>query len=222
MSDILERADLRQQEATALLEHLDLMRRWSRVGEPFLEGAAANGLIVKPDIDIEVWCDEPNVASVMSVLTDCAHVKGVWRVWFQNHLTKETPFPDNLRALDWGIYCLFLGTNWAIDGKVFQKGEPGLHGKDLVEPLRRALTPEFRRRILTIKEELIERGESLGGIYIYEAVIDHGINTLDDFSRGRRGRVESPTGFRVARTRGLQVEYRNPFERKRYLWRQSR
>ena len=55
MSEILSRAETRQQIAEHILQELDLVNRWSQFGQCNLVGAGTYRLVVAPDIDIENW-----------------------------------------------------------------------------------------------------------------------------------------------------------------------
>lgn len=69
---MLARAEARRLSAWRVLERLDLMRRWTRYGEPFVVGSVALGVVVRPDIDMEIVTDEPRVEDGFAVVAECA------------------------------------------------------------------------------------------------------------------------------------------------------
>jgi hypothetical protein len=57
---------------------------------------------------------------------------------------------------------------------------PGPLARDLIEPMRRALTSETRAAILTIKRDTLAEPD-VHGIDVYRAVLDDGVRTSADF-----------------------------------------
>lgn len=65
--DVLQRAVERQRVAGEILGTLGLMERWSEFGVPRLVGAAAYGLMVAPDIDIESALTEETRIAILTI-----------------------------------------------------------------------------------------------------------------------------------------------------------
>ena len=172
---VLEREAERQRKAGEILSALRLMDRWTGVGRPRLVGAAAYGLMVAPDIDIEIYCPEPRVQVGFSVLGDMAVEPGVWKVRFSNELDGSD------QGLYWQIrYRAGDGEVWKIDMWLLGDDHGGPRSADLVEAMRRALTEETRRAILTIKEAVLGR-QDVHSIDVYRAVLDDGVRSVGDF-----------------------------------------
>jgi hypothetical protein len=177
---VLRRAEERRARAQRVIEALDLLRRWSRYGRPELVGSVALGLVVEPDIDMEISCGQPRVEDGFAVVSALAREPGVWKVRFSNEL--EGP--------DCGLYWQVRyrgpaaqpGEVWKIDMWLLGEGHPGPRGTDLLGPMRRALTPETRAAILRIKEAFLGRGE-IHGIDVYRAVFDGAVRTPEAFER---------------------------------------
>ncbi|GIP29350.1 hypothetical protein J23TS9_44800 [Paenibacillus sp. J23TS9] len=172
----LQQAGEKLIEANLILNELDLLNLWSAVGEPVLVGAAAYNLIFNRDIDMEIYCDQPEVASGFRVLESCVKNPKVIGARYSNHLDGE----------DQGIYfqLRYKYENdliWKIDMWLLAHDHPGPCAKDLVEPLNRVLTDESRESILTIKNQIAWNAESIASIRIYEAVIDYNIQTYKEF-----------------------------------------
>lgn len=180
--ELLRRQAERQGAAAAILSRLDLMARWSQVGSPKLVGAAAYGLMVARDIDIEIYCDSPAVDPGFEIVSELARQDAVWKIRFSNELGR----PD--QGLYWQIrYRATEPKVWKIDMWLLGHDHPGPRSLDLVEPMRRVLTDETRAAILAIKETLL--GETdVHAIEIYEAVLDYGARSVDEFRAWQRRR----------------------------------
>ncbi len=177
-TEILRRAADRQNEARHVIERLNLFRRWSAYGRPVLVGAVAHDLMVEPDIDIEIYCERPRVEDGFAVVSSLALEPGVWKVRFSNELHG----PD--RGLYWQVrYRDPVSTTqevWKIDMWMLGEDHPGPRAVDLVELMRKVITPETRVAILQIKETFQGR-EQVHGIDVYRAVLDGGVRTPEDF-----------------------------------------
>jgi hypothetical protein len=170
----------RQAQAERIIRALDLLGRWSAYGQPIVVGAVAHGLVGKPDIDLEVYCERPRIEDGFAVIADLALVPGVWTVRFSNELGG----PDQglywqLRYRDPASVVSATGEVWKIDMWQLGHDHPVPLARDLIEPMRRALTAETRAAILTIKRDtLVER--DVHGIDVYRAVLDDGVRTTAD------------------------------------------
>jgi hypothetical protein len=177
--ELLHRQEQRQRAVHEILTHLDLMERWAKVGEPRLVGAAAYGLVVAPDIDIEIYCDAPTVDLGFAVVSDLAGQPGVWKVRFSNELDGPN------QGLYWQLrYRAEDAEVWKVDMWLLGHDHPGPRSVDLVESMKRALTDETRAAILGVKETLL--GEpSVHSIEIYEAILDGGVRSAAEFRTWR-------------------------------------
>ena len=174
---VFARAASRMQVAYDVLDRLQLLERWRPFGNPILVGAVAYELVVAPDIDIEIFCDEPRIEDGFTVLRACALQPGTRRARFANLLDG----PD--QGLYWQVrYRHASGQEWNVDMWSMRHDHPGPTSASLVEPMKRALTDETRRAILEIKEGLLlDPAVPCPSIHIYRAVLDAGVRTLDGF-----------------------------------------
>lgn len=184
---VLQREEQRRRRAVEIVSTLGLMERWADFGVPKLVGAAAYGLMVAPDIDIEIYCTEPKVEMGFSVVSEVARIPGIWKVRFSNELDA----PDH--GLYWQLRYRPSRTEvWKIDMWLLAGDHPGPRSDDLVEAMDRALTEETRIAILTIKEAIESRND-VHSINIYEAVLDDGVRSTADFLTWHAHR--EPTGL---------------------------
>jgi hypothetical protein len=177
MNPPLERALHRLQIAEHILAELQLMERWRAFGEPVLVGAIAYGLIVAPDIDLEIFCETPRIEDGFAVLKACALHPQVRKARFTNALDG----PD--MGLYWQLRYLHEdGQEWKIDMWTVARDHPGPLSSALVEPLRQALTDETRQAILEIKEGLLlDPDAQCASIHVYRAVLEDGVHDLAEF-----------------------------------------
>lgn len=173
----LKHANKRSEIAGEILQELRLLNGLSKIGSPIVVGAAAFGLIVNPDIDIEVYCNEPRAEDGFVMLAEIS----------KNPNVKEIKFKNCLDTADQGLYFqiryLHSDVYWKIDIWLLAKNHPGPTARDFLNPMLAVLTEETRGAIIEIKEELIQSGEKYPSIYIYQAVLDSNARRLEDFYR---------------------------------------
>jgi hypothetical protein len=177
MDTVLTRAAHRLHTAQQIIDELQLVERWSAFGSPVLVGAVAYDLVVAPDIDMEIFCDELKIEHGFQVLETCALHPRVRKARFSNKLDG----PD--MGLYWQLrYLHENGQEWKVDMWSMRRDHPGPYAAALVEPLKQALTAETRQTILELKEQAL-RDPLLqcGSIYIYRAVLDDGIRNAEQF-----------------------------------------
>jgi hypothetical protein len=167
----LQRANDRLLIAHQILAELQLVERWAAFGDPILVGAAAYGLVVAPDIDLEIYCTEPRIEDGFEVLRACALHSRVQKARFSNRMNG----PD--MGYYWQLrYQHENGQEWKIDMWSMQNDHPGSTSAALVEPMLQVLTEETRRIILEIKENLLlDPTNQCRSIHVYRAVLDEGI-----------------------------------------------
>jgi hypothetical protein len=173
----LTRAAQRQQSARRILARLQLLERWRAFGRPVLVGAVAYGLVVAPDIDLEIYCPAPKIEDGFEVLRACALDPQVRKARFANELHG----PD--QGLYWQLrYLAEDGVEWKVDMWSLADAHPGPNAAALAAPLQRALTAETRLAILEIKEAAqLDPGWQCGSIHIYRAVLDDGVRSVAQF-----------------------------------------
>ncbi|NGQ96880.1 hypothetical protein G3578_17075 [Brevibacillus sp. SYP-B805] len=182
MGERLQRAQERLNRARKIMADLGLLERWAEVGRPLLVGAVAYGLVVNPDIDMEIYCEDPTPEAGFRVIGKLA----------QHPNVTDARFSNQLNGPDRGLYFQLKykckdGEGWKIDMWLLPEDHPGPCARDLVEPLNAALTEETREAILAIKEDMQKTGYVASSIRIYEAVVDGGVRTPEAFYRWHEG-----------------------------------
>lgn len=173
----VRRARHMHQCAGDVLASLDLLPRWRKVGDPVIVGSIALDVVVRPDIDIEVYVDQLSPTAgfeVMAPLAELPHVRRI-RYWDARDLP--------MAGLYWKIeYAVPDGHVWTIDNWVFAR-RPGLHGTSATAEIRAALDADGAARdaVLSIKEEAVSRGERVPARWIYEAALDGDVRSYADF-----------------------------------------
>lgn len=164
-------------EAEAIVEELSLLSWLSRFGEARVVGSVALDLIVKRDIDAHLLTANHDLLAVaQQLIAYLIELPRVEEVRLSNRRSRG--------GLKVGIDALPGQTGpWSVDIWITDCRQAA--GFALVEKLAASLTAEQREAILSIKRELLARGELKDGVSsrIYEAVIDRGVRTEEQFRK---------------------------------------
>jgi hypothetical protein len=172
--DLLQQAEARQKQAYQVLNTLRLLERWQTIGKPVLVGSMRFGAMVTPNIDMEVYTDEPTASAGFAIVGQLAEIPGV----------KEIRYLNALDSLDQGLYWYIVfedaaGVSWGIDVWLVAHDHPYAYVADrLATAMEKRLDAESRRRILTIKSGLPAEMK-VRGVDIYKAVLRDGVATAD-------------------------------------------
>jgi hypothetical protein len=176
-SAVLARQADRHQRAAELLAELDVVDRWRRVGQPYLCGAYAYGLLVALDIDIEIF-GSLDVEAGFAVVAGIASRAGVRKVTYINAVDDEDA------GLGWEVVCADrTGARWRVQMWLLPIDYAGPRSADLVAPMRARLDAATRCSILRIKEHLVATATAYRSIDVYRAVLDHGVAGPDEYGR---------------------------------------
>ncbi|MFJ5788902.1 hypothetical protein ACIP9G_02345 [Lysinibacillus sp. NPDC093197] len=171
----IERANKRKVKAIRILDELQLIQKWSTVGNCFLVGATAYDLIVSLDIDIETFSEEINPDKIMKELVSLINNKNVLELKYKNYIESD------FKGFYFKIIYLDNEEEWNIDMWLFSNDRQGALSRDLVPLMKKALSETTRKAILEIKEALLEDNLNYSSIFIYQAVLDYGVSNVTDF-----------------------------------------
>jgi hypothetical protein len=179
-SAVLDRQADRHQRASELLADLDIVDRWRRVGQPYLCGAYAYGLLVALDVDIEIF-GPLDVEAGFAVVAGIASRASVRKVTYINAVGDEDA------GLGWEIACADrTGVRWKVQIWLLPDDYAGPRSADLVAPMRARLDTATRCSILRIKEHLVATATAYRSIDVYRAVLDHGVAAPGEYGRWTR------------------------------------
>lgn len=181
---LLQRQRMLQEEAQTVLAELDLVNLLSASGSLRQVGSSILGLMTWRDLDLAVsspGLDIESIYELMRPLYTHPHIKQV------NYLNQSGPYnitgrPQDERYFFMVHYETLAGNEWKIDIS-FWLGE-GIHPEPIHEDLEQQLTPETRLAILWIKNacyQLPMYRKTFYSIDIYDAVMQHGVGTPNEF-----------------------------------------
>ncbi len=179
---LLERQAALQAEARAFATEHGIERLLARLGRVIPVGSAVTGLMVWRDLDYTV--DAPGVAAadVWAALRPLLHAcQQLSYADETGELAAEAaPFERH--------YFVFRLAGWKLDISVWTNGAP--QEVEQYQEKLRELDLSTRLAILRIKDARYERPdypEVVGGFQVYEAVLDHGVRTAEEFELYLRG-----------------------------------
>jgi hypothetical protein len=132
---------------------------------------------------MEIYCAHPRIEDGFAVVSRLALEPGVWKVRFSNEL--EGPDCGLYWQLRYRHSASELRDVWKIAMWLLAEDHPGPRSADLVEPMRKVLTPETRMAILQLKEATLGH-EHIHSIDIYRAVLEAGVRTVSEFEEWLR------------------------------------
>lgn len=137
--------------------------------------------MVAPDIDVTTLCPTLALEPVFALGRAITGHPRVRKATFRNdtgHWNTDPAYPDGLY---WGVeYVAGDGAVWNLDLWFLAEGTTQFDLDD-VKTLPHRLSPDARLSILRIKEALADETPRVRHYLVYEAVLDHGVRTIDDF-----------------------------------------
>ena len=189
---LLERQDALQSEANRLVDRLGLPTVLGRAGRFERYGSSVSGLMVWRDIDLGASCGRLSPERAWEMVLPLAAHPRTTRLDYRNE-TEGLASPE-LRGYERYYFVarhqMDAGDEWKIDISLWsQEAPPGppAHAQEL----RRRLTPETRLAILWIKDvwhRVPSYPDRVSGMDVYDAVLEHGVRTPDQFGSYLRRR----------------------------------
>ena len=186
-ASLLRRATALQNEAETLIQTLALRAMLESLGPIELVGSAVSGLMVWRDLDVCVDCPDLSPARAWDALRPLVIDSRVTRLDYRNETGDRTPDgdPTDQRLYFVLRYAVEPRVEWKIDLSLWTVASPSAPGQLLAE-LQRRLTDETRLAMLWIKDiwhRLPVYPHEVSGVEVYDAVLNHGVRTPEDFDR---------------------------------------
>lgn len=170
------RADARLAQARRVLDELGLLDRWRTVGDPVVVGSVALGVVVRPDVDLEIYADSLSIRDGFGVVAALAELSKVRAMRYKDERDRPA------EGLYWKLeYELTPEETWYVDMWLFPRGLAHRSSTELTEALTDALTDDRRDAVLAIKEAAVSRGTRAHGYWVYRAVIDAGVVSYAEY-----------------------------------------
>lgn len=184
MNDLEKQNSLIVAEANKILYDRGFFAMLSKYGNPAPTGSYMLGLMTWRDLDIYLESDEMTVGRFFQLGAEIASAIRPQRMHFRNEFLGKTPGLP--LGFYWGIYVSSaeFPEEWKIDvwsvdseqAKRFQKSS---------DDLRASINEKSRLVILEIKSHFYNHPEyrrGFGSVDIYQAVIEKGIRSVEDFA----------------------------------------
>ncbi len=184
-TSLFRRAKALQSEADEVMRTLEVVTMLGVLGHPEQIGSSVSGLMVWRDIDVTVRGQDVTLERVWDALRPLLINPQITQLNYSNETGARSPSGD---PADQRFYFVIhyepaSGTDWKIDISIWTSDAPRPHLAQIAEPERR-LTRETRLAILWIKDvwhRLPVYPYEVGGMEVYNAVLEHGARSPDDF-----------------------------------------
>ncbi|WP_436418450.1 phosphoglycerate mutase family protein [Petrimonas sulfuriphila] len=181
--DILTLAAENQQTAWQILKETGIVQTWEKAGATVnLVGSLKSGLLMKNrDIDMHIYTDKLSISESFSVIQELAERLSLKEIHYKNLIDTEE------ECIEWHV--LYEHNNrdtWKFDMIHIRKGSRYDGTVERVtDAITERLTPEIRKTILQLKQEIPE-GIVIPGIEIYHAVFEGDVSSYEELEQWRK------------------------------------
>lgn len=169
----------RKETADYLLHDCGLLAELTKYGKVHPIGSYRMDMMAWNDLDLDVENDGMSLEKLHRLTSFI--LEKFQPVWYE---AKEEIAPDGKTVWFHGFETMITGQLWNVDIWFFDKKKIEA-ATDYCDSIVRQTTPEQKRQIVAIKEELIRRGmysfETYCSIDVYRAVTELGITTPEQF-----------------------------------------
>ena len=185
VAELLRRQEALQAEAQQLIAHLDLITMLSHAGKPEHIGSSVSGLMVWRDIDFNVLCAQRSLPTIFETIQPLLTNPRVTKLHYANESEGHTPIElqGDERYYFVTYYETEAGHEWKIDISFWLSEKPRTQLTHL-QYLSERLTEETRLAILWLKDiwqHFPSYPYQVGGMDIYDAVLEYGVRTPAQF-----------------------------------------
>ena len=179
---LVSRQNWLQQQASTLLHDLKLMDILRVAGQPKIAGSAELGLMVWPDIDLEVVSPEqPELSLALDIVRRLMLEANVRKLNIVDE--RQTSNPDIPKGIYIGPDVKYGEIEWQVDIWIISRDEV-MKRNHFVDRIKAMLDDANRSTILQIKQVVAASDKYHGGISsvdIYTAVLDQGVSDMAGF-----------------------------------------
>lgn len=182
VEQLINRQSWLQASARQVLEELGVLSILEPAGRVRVVGSLELGLMVWPDIDLEIITSGPPEAeAVLDVLRELVLVSGIRKINYADH--RASPVSGIPRGIYLGPDIDHRDLQWQVD-LWFIDAEQAAVQQRLTTSIKNRLDDASRRRILQIKQvaaasEKYHRGVS--SVDIYRAVLEEDVSSISGF-----------------------------------------
>ena len=175
--ELAVKAHALQEGADDLLEKSGLLHLLHRVGEVRLTGAYAYGVMLDPDIDVDVVVPAGRERSAAVDLLQALIDQSYWNGYlFYDHREKRSPRPQHAEVPR--AYYVGVKAHW-WDVDIWVGDAAALPPQD--DWVRRGMDERAREIVLGLKQARTAGHIRASGLSIYTAVIKHQVTTVEQF-----------------------------------------
>ncbi len=174
--------------AFRIIAELRIKEIWEELGSTcHLVGSVKTGLLMDHlDIDFHTYSEDFSIATSFQAISMISENPKIKEIHYKNLLEAED------MCLEWHLtYEDDVHRIWTIDIIHIKKESPYAGMVERVtEKIDAVMTEELKDKILRVKWGIGQNNEKVPGIEIYQAVIDEGIGTYEDFKAWRKNKKE--------------------------------
>lgn len=166
-----------KEEADLLLEESKLIKSLSRYGDVSIRGSYELDLMLDGDIDVYVVNKDLDKKLVVEILNNLIMDEKFNGYFFYDYYKKSREyFPKGYYV---GLKTFQNEIRWKVD--IWFMNEMDTRSDNLMKSVKERINIKNRDNILEIKHYCKNNNINIPSHKVYLAVLDHNINTIDDF-----------------------------------------